>query len=234
MHQEAGGLPLPQDSPTPPRTPSLPPTPHPAPREAPRTVTFHGAFCSKGLQPGGTRERTPKGTTIGWRDSLEAFQEPFLLDPEPRLGELHFPLGNGGSGEKTPWLASPRQGWECSLSFQTQRNRDLGSEQMPLSWRTPPALALLSAPPRPPLLSTPVGGRTLQSPLRVRKLGRARVISPIREPPPWLGSQRRVPLVGRSGAWARPLLLWAGLQVPGQSGSPLLMGQPGWAPEGQP
>ena len=53
-------------------------------------MTFHGAFCSKGLQPGGTRERTPKG--IGWRDSLEAFQEPFLLDPEPRLGELHFPL----------------------------------------------------------------------------------------------------------------------------------------------
>lgn len=117
----------------------------------------------------------------------------------------------------------PRPGRAVSVaisSFQTRRNGDLGSEQMPLSCRTPPALALLSVPPGPPLLSTPVGGRTLQSPLRVWRLGRARVIFPIQEPPSWLGSQRRVPLAGHSGAGAGPLLLWAGLQVPGQSGKP--------------
>ena len=150
-----GACPCPRTRPPPPRTPSLPPTPHPAPREAPRTLTFHGAFCSRGLQRGETRERTPKGTTIGWRDSLEAFHEPFLLDPEPQLGELHFPLGNSGSGEKTPWLASPRQGWECShLLSDTKKQRPWLRANAPLLENSPCPSPPLCAPWTPSPLHT--------------------------------------------------------------------------------
>ena len=121
-------------------------------------------------------------------------------------------------------------------SFQTWINGDPGSEQnAPLLENSPCPSPPLCPHPRPPLLSTLVGGRTLQSPLEVQRLGRACVIFPIWEPSPWLGSQRRVPLAGRPEAGAGPLLLRAGLQVPGQGGrSPLLTGQSGWAPGGQP
>ena len=92
-------------------------------------------------------------------------------------------------------------------SFQTWINGDPGSEQnAPFLENSPCPSPPLCPHPRPPLLSTLVGGRTLQSPLEVQRLGRARVIFPIQEPSPWLGSQRRVPLAGRPGAGAGPLL----------------------------
>ena len=58
-----GGLPLPQDLPTPLETPSLRPTPYPAPREAPEP--FYGGFSSKGLHWGEMGERPSQDTTEG-------------------------------------------------------------------------------------------------------------------------------------------------------------------------
>ena len=89
------------------------------------------------------------------RHSLEAFHEPFLLDPEPQLGELHFPLGNSGSGEKTPWLASPRQGWECShLLSDTKKQRPWLRANAPLLENSPCPSPPLCAPWTPSPLHT--------------------------------------------------------------------------------
>ena len=108
-------------------------------------------------------------------------------------------------GRRLHGLPHPGRAGSVAISFQTRRNRDLGSEQMPLSWRTPPALALLSAPPGPPLLSTPVGGRTLQSPPESSETGQGPCDFP---------DSGTTPLVGFSEEGPLSRALWSPGQAP--------------------
>ena len=108
MRQEAGGLPLPQDSPTPLETPSLcllPTTLHPG-----RPQNLSWRFLFKGPAAGGYGRKDTPGHNCRAAGILQrAFHRPFP-GPGAPAGELHFPLGNSGSGERTPRLASPREG----------------------------------------------------------------------------------------------------------------------------
>lgn len=83
--------------------------PPPCTQGGPRT--FLWGFLFKGPAVGGRWEKGhPRTRPQGGQDSSESLSPTVPLGPEPRLGGLHFPLGNGGSGERTPRLASPRQG----------------------------------------------------------------------------------------------------------------------------
>ena len=88
MLQEAGGLPLPQDSPAPLETPSLPPTHHPAPREAPEP--FLGVSVQRACSGGRREKGHPRTQLQGGRDSSE------------------------GLSPTVPWARSP--GWGAAFS----------------------------------------------------------------------------------------------------------------------
>ena len=84
----------------------LPPTLHPG---RPQNLSM-GVSLQKACTGGRWEKGHPRTQPKGGRDSSEGLSPTILLGPEPRLGELHSPLGNSGSGERTPRLASPREG----------------------------------------------------------------------------------------------------------------------------
>lgn len=84
----------------------LPPTLHPG---RPQNLSM-GVSVQRACSGGRWEKGHPRTRPQGGRDSSESLSPTVPLGPEPQLGGLHFPLGNGGSGERTPRLASPRQG----------------------------------------------------------------------------------------------------------------------------